>query len=219
VSGAPSERTRVRRLPKRARYERDEVRAILREGLICHLGFAVDGRPYVIPTSYGLDGDTLYLHGSSASRALRALGRGVEASVAVTLLDGVVLARSGFHHSYNYRSVVLFGVAEPVEEPERKLAALRAFVEHAVPGRWDEVRGPSERELRATSVLALDLEEAAAKVRSGPPIDDDEDYGLPVWAGVVPLGVAVGAPEPDPRLADGIPLPPYAADYRGATGR
>lgn len=213
VSGAPSERTRVRRLPKRGRYDRETVHAILREGIVCHLAFQVEGRPYVIPTSYGLHGDVLYVHGSSASRTLRALGGGVEASVAVTLLDGVVLARSAFHHSFNYRSVVLFGVARPVVERGEKLAALRAFVEHAVPGRWDDSRPPSDLELRATSVLALALDEAAAKVRTGPPIDDDEDYGLPHWAGVLPLGLAVGAPEPDPRLADGVPVPGYVAGW------
>lgn len=191
-----TERTRVRRLPKRGNYELDTIRAILDEALLCHVGFVVDGAPVVIPTIHWRDGDTLYFHGSAASRMLRSLRSGVEACVTVTLLDGLVLARSAFHHSMNYRSVVVFGTAREVGE-EEKIAALGSLVEHVVRGRSAEVRPPNQQELRQTLVLALPIDEASAKIRTGGPVDDEEDYALPVWAGVLPLTLTPGAPVPD----------------------
>jgi nitroimidazol reductase NimA-like FMN-containing flavoprotein (pyridoxamine 5'-phosphate oxidase superfamily) len=199
-----TERTKLRRLPQRGSYERQAVYDILDEGFVCHVGFVADGQPFVIPTAYGRDGDELYVHGARASRMLKALRDGAEVCVTVTLVDGLVLARSAFHHSVNYRSVVVFGRARLVESPEEKMRALLAFTEHVVPGRWDEVREPSRQELDATLVLALPLTEASAKVRTGPPVDDEEDYALPVWAGVLPLGIRVGEPVADPKLGDGI---------------
>lgn len=212
-----TERTKLKRLPARGVYDRDLVYRILDEGLICHVGFAVEGRPYVIPTGYARVDDQLYIHGSQASRMLRTLHRGVEACVTVTLLDGLVLARSAFHHSMNYRSVVIFGNARLVDNPQEKLSALRAFSEHMIRGRWDEVRLPTEEEMRATTVLSLPLEEASAKVRTGPPLDDEEDYELPIWAGVIPLSLVAGAPVPDPRAKTEIELPDYAALYKRPT--
>jgi uncharacterized protein len=209
----PTNRTALKRLPKRAAYDRETVYAILDEGFVCHVGFAVDGSQYVIPTGYGRDGNVLYVHGSSASRMLRTLEQGVQVCVTVTLLDGLVLARSTFHHSMNYRSVVVFGVGSVVEENEEKLKALRAFSEQVIPGRWDGVREPDQDELKATLVLKLPLTEASAKVRTGPPIDDEPDYALPVWAGVLPLHLQVGTPVPDPRLPEGIDPPDCALHY------
>lgn len=208
-----TERTTLKRLPKRGVYDRDIVYGILDEGFICHVGFAVDGRPFVIPTGYARVDDQLYIHGSQVSRMLRTLAEGVDVCVTVTLLDGLVLARSAFHHSMNYRSVVIFGRAAIVEHREAKLAALLAFSEHVIPGRWDEVRVPSEQELKATTVLSVPLIEVSAKVRSGPPLDDEEDYALNVWAGVIPLQVVAGEPISDPRLPEGIEPPPYALNY------
>ncbi|HKY03810.1 MAG TPA: pyridoxamine 5'-phosphate oxidase family protein [Blastocatellia bacterium] len=210
---APTERTTVKRLPKRGVYDRASVYAILDEAFICHVGFTVGDKPYVIPTSYGRIGDWLYIHGSAASRMLRELGRGIDVCVSVTLVDGLVLARSAFHHSINYRSVVVFGRAEVVEDQREKMSALEAFTEHIVRGRWAEVRPPDEGEMKATLVLRLPLEEASAKVRTGPPIDDEDDYKLPVWAGVVPLAVVASDPVDDPRLEPGTPPPAYAARY------
>ena len=207
MATAPSERTRVRRAPARARYERATIDAILDEALVAHLGFAVDGQPYVIPTLQARVGDTVYVHGSAASRAIRTLGAGAPACLTVTLVDGLVLARSAFHHSMNYRSVVVLGEARPVEGPEERLKALEAFTERMVPGRWDEVRAPNRQELKGTRVLAMTLDEASAKVRTGPPVDDEEDYALDVWAGVIPLTLTAGAPVDDPRLTPGIPAP------------
>jgi nitroimidazol reductase NimA-like FMN-containing flavoprotein (pyridoxamine 5'-phosphate oxidase superfamily) len=192
-----SERTTVKRLPKRGAYERDVVYAILDEAPICHVGFVVDGAPVVIPTIHWREGDELYFHGSAASRMLRSLRGGVDACVTVTLLDGLVLARSAFHHSMNYRSVVVFGKAREVSDREEKLRALERLVEHIVPGRSAIVRPPNEGELRQTLVLALPLTEASAKVRTGGPIDDEEDYALPVWAGVVPMRLVKGDPVED----------------------
>ena len=203
----PTARTAVRRLPKRAAYDRETVYGILDEGLVCHVGFVVEGQPFVIPTAYGRDGDHLYFHGAKASRMLKALSHGAELCLTVTLLDGLVLARSAFHHSINYRSVVVFGRARVVESDEEKTRALRAFTEHVVPGRWDAVRPPNKQELDATLVLALPLSEASAKVRTGPPIDDEEDYELPVWAGVIPLRLETLGATPDPRLEKTTPLP------------
>ena len=210
---APTERTQVRRLPKRAVYDREAIYRILDEGLVCHVGFVVDGQPVVIPTGYGRDGDTLYVHGSAASRMLRDLARGVQVSVAVTLLDGLVLARSAFHHSMNYRSVVIFGTAAVVEDQTTKREALRAFTEHITPGRWREVRPPTESELKATTVLAIPLKEVSAKVRTGPPLDDEDDYSLPVWAGVLPLELRPEQPVADSRLSASIELPDYVRFY------
>jgi len=215
----PSSRSAVRRLPERANYERDVIDAILAEGLVCHVGFAVDDQPYVIPMVYGRLDDTLYLHGSSASRLIRTLGGSVPAAVTVTLLDGLVLARSAFHHSMNYRSVVILGTARLVDDAEERLRALRTIVEHVVPGRWDEARKPNAKELAQTFVLALPLDEASAKRRSGPPADDEEDYALDVWAGEVPLPVVPGAPHPDPRLLDEIEVPASLRPYRRPSSR
>jgi uncharacterized protein len=214
-----TERTQIKRLPKRGVYDREAVYRILDEALICHVGFAVPGeteehsQPYVIPTGYGRVGDRLYIHGSAASRMLRTLGEGVTVCVTVTLLDGLVLARSGFHSSMNYRSVVILGTARVVEDAEAKNAALRAFSEHVMPGRWEEIRWPNEQELKATTVLELPLEEVSAKVRTGGPLDDEADYALPVWAGVLPLRLAPLAPLPDPRMVRETELPGYVKNY------
>lgn len=202
-------RTQIKRLTQRGEYERQVIYQILDEGLVCHVGFAVDGQPFVIPTAYGRVGDRLYIHGSPASRMLRSLESGIEVCVTVTLLDGLVLARSAFHHSMNYRSVVIFGTAMTVQDPNQKLEALQAFTEHIIPGRWAEVRQPSRQEIQATLVLSLPLDEASAKVRTGSPNDDEADYSLPVWAGVVPLQIVTGEAIADPRLSPKITLPSY----------
>jgi nitroimidazol reductase NimA-like FMN-containing flavoprotein (pyridoxamine 5'-phosphate oxidase superfamily) len=207
-------RTTVRRHPERGVYERDVIDAILDEALFCHVGFAIDGQPYVIPTIHARDGDVLYLHGSPASRLLRELAAGVDICVTVTILDGLVLARSVYNHSLNYRSVVVLGRARAVEGVEEKRAALAALVEHVVAGRGRDARAPSEQELAGTSVLALPITEASAKVRSGPPKDFDADVALPVWAGVVPIRLVAGSPEVDAGAPDGVSVPDYAADYR-----
>ena len=200
-----TERTEFHRLPKRGSHDPAAVHAILDAGFLAHVGFVVNGQPFVIPTLFGRDGDRLYLHGSAASRMLGELGGGAPACVNVTLVDGLVLARSAFHHSMNYRSVVLLGKARPVIDPEEKRAALRCFTNHIVKGRWEEARQPNDQELKATSVLALPIEEVSAKVRTGPPIDDEEDYSMPIWAGVVPIRSQVDQPLPDDRLLPGVP--------------
>lgn len=209
-----TDRTTLKRLPARGFYDHELVFSILDEGFICHVGFAVEGRPVVIPTGYARVGEKLYVHGSQASRMLRTLKNGVDACVTVTLVDGLVLARSAFHHSINYRSVVIFGQAQVVNVPEEKLAALVTFSEHVIRGRWDDVREPTEQELKATTVLSLELSEVSAKVRTGPPLDDEEDYQLPIWAGVIPLRLVAGEPIPDPRLPVGIAAPEYALKYK-----
>jgi len=209
-----TERTKLKRLPKRGRFDRETVYGILDEGFICHVGFAPEGQPFVIPTGYARVDDKLYIHGSQASRMLRTLSNGVDACVTVTIVDGLVLARSAFHHSMNYRSVVVFGRATLVEDQEEKSAALLALSEHIVRGRWADVRQPTEQELKLTTVLRLPLEEASAKIRTGPPLDDEEDYALPIWAGVVPLKLVAGEPVADPRLSEGIEAPPYARNYQ-----
>lgn len=209
-----TERSQLRRLPNRGSHERELVHAILDAGLLAHVGFQTEGQPFVIPTLYGREGDTLYLHGSAASRMLKELESGVPACVNVTIVDGLVLARSAFHHSMNYRSVVVFGTARKIEEPAAKARALRVISEHVIRGRWDEARRPSEKELQATTVLALSIEEASSKVREGPPLDDEEDYALPVWAGVVPLSLERKTPVPDPRLSSGAEAPPYVRQPR-----
>jgi nitroimidazol reductase NimA-like FMN-containing flavoprotein (pyridoxamine 5'-phosphate oxidase superfamily) len=205
----PTARTRVKRLPKRGHYDRETVYAILDAGVLCHVGYTIDGLPYVTPTSYWREGDHIYWHGSSASRMLRTLEKGVPACLTVTHMDGFVLARSGFHHSINYRAVMAFGTAQAVTEPKAKLAALEAFIERLFPGRWPELRPVNDQELKATTVLGMPLDEVSAKVRTGGPIDDAPDYALPIWAGVLPLGIAVGAPQPDDRLVAGTTLPAY----------
>ncbi len=216
---AQTARTTLKRLPQRGAFDRESINQILDEGFICHVGFAVDGQPYVIPTGYARAGDRLFIHGSQASRMLRTVGTGIDVCLTVTLIDGLVLARSAFHHSMNYRSVVVFGRAVIVDEREEKLAALRALSDHMIPGRWDDVREPNERELQLTTVLSLPLAEASAKVRTGPPFDDEEDYELDVWAGVIPLRLVANAPMTDPRLPARIEPPPYALDYSRSTAK
>jgi uncharacterized protein len=209
----PTGRSAVRRLAKRGNYERATVNAILDEGFVCHVGFILDEQPFVIPTAYARVNDVLYLHGARASRMLKALGAGGEVCVTVTLVDGLVLARSAFHHSINYRSVVVFGRAREVVDETEKRAAMHAFTEHVAPGRWAEVREPNESELAATTVVALPLGEASAKVRVGPPVDDEEDYARAVWAGELPLKIVAGEPVPDPRLPAGIEPPAHVRNY------
>jgi len=212
-SFTPTARSAVKRLPKRGAYERAAIYQILDEGFVCHVGFVIENQPFVIPTAYGRVADRLYLHGAQASRMLRALRGGLDVCATVTLVDALVLARSIFHHSMNYRSVVIFGQAVAVEDRAEKLEALRAFSDHVAPGRWDEARQPTEGELKATMVLALPLTEASAKVRTGPPVDDEEDYALPVWAGVLPLRVVAGEPINDPRLPPEIEPPAHLLNY------
>jgi nitroimidazol reductase NimA-like FMN-containing flavoprotein (pyridoxamine 5'-phosphate oxidase superfamily) len=209
-----SDRVRLRRKRERGSYERDVIDAILDEALIAHLGtVSHDGQPIVVPMLHARSGDVVYCHGSVASRSLRAMREGMPACLTVSLLDGLVLARSAMHHSANYRSAMILGIAREVEDQSEKQAALRAIVEHIVPGRAAHIRGPSANELKATAVLALPIDEASAKVRTGPPVDDDEDHAIDVWAGVLPLRTVLGAPEPDPALRAGIELPAHAADY------
>ena len=210
----PTERTRVVREPQRGVYDRETIYRILDEGLVCHVGFSTDGQPFVIPTLYARIGDAVYFHGSAASRMLRGVSEGANICLTVTLTDGIVLARSVFNHSMNYRSVVALGKATLVDAPQEKLEALRAFTEKILPGRWADARQPNEKELKSTSILRLPLTEASAKVRVGPPEDDAPDYALPVWAGVIPLRVAAGAPIRDEKCDLGIPLPAYAVNYK-----
>ncbi|MGA9071838.1 MAG: pyridoxamine 5'-phosphate oxidase family protein, partial [Terracidiphilus sp.] len=195
-----TERSTLHRLPNRGSNEMEAVYAILDAAFLAHVGFVVDGQPFVIPTLFGRAGDKLYLHGSAASRMMRTLSDGVPVCVTVALVDGLVLARSAFHHSINYRSAVVFGTARKIDDPAQKNEALRVISEHLIAGRWDEVRVPASQELKATTVLELTIEEASAKLRTGPPIDDEADYALPVWAGVLPLGLKAGEPVPDARL-------------------
>lgn len=214
-----TERTIIKRLPDRGNYDRTTIHQILDEALICHVGFAINGQPFVIPTAYGRVGDRIYIHGSPASRMLRNLKAGIDVCVTVTLLDGLVLARSAFHHSMNYRSVVIFGKAEFVEDPTEKLEALKAFTEHVVPGRWAEVRPIKPQEVSGTLVLSLTLNEASAKIRTGPPKDDEEDYALPIWAGELPLRTMAIAPVADPKLSPEIELPASVKRYVRPDGR
>jgi nitroimidazol reductase NimA-like FMN-containing flavoprotein (pyridoxamine 5'-phosphate oxidase superfamily) len=209
----PTARTRLRRRPQRGHFERDTVHAILDEGLVCHVGFADAGHPVVIPMAYARVGEVLYLHGAPKNRMLGLLESGAPACVTVTLVDGVVLARSAFHQSMNYRAVMLFGVARAVTDPAEADAALRAVVEHVIPGRLGDVRPPSPAEVAGTLVLRFPIEEASAKIRGGGPLDDEADYAIETWAGVVPLRLVAGAPEPDARLAPGAKLPAYAERY------
>jgi nitroimidazol reductase NimA-like FMN-containing flavoprotein (pyridoxamine 5'-phosphate oxidase superfamily) len=209
----PTARTRLVREADRGVYDRTAAYQILDEGFICHVGFVVDGQPFVIPTAYGRVGDDLYIHGSAASRMLRNLDQGVAVCVTVTLLDGLVLARSIFNHSMNYRSVVVLGTAVAVQDPKEKLEALRLLSEHILPGRWAESRQPNEKEIKATLVMRLPITEFSAKVRQGPPIDDEADYAFPTWAGVIPLSMVPGEPVDDARLMAGQAVPEYARRY------
>jgi hypothetical protein len=204
---------RLRRKRERGSYEREAIDAILDEALVAHLGIVEDGQPVVLPTLHARAGDVVYCHGSSASRTLRAMASGARVCLTVSLIDGLVLARSAMHHSANYRSAVLLGTARLVEDDDERLAGFEEIVERIVPGRWKDVRPPTENELKATALLALPIEEASAKVRTGPPIDDEPDYSLPAWAGVIPLSLRAGEPQPDARLAAGIPVPDYVRDY------
>jgi uncharacterized protein len=212
----PTPRTKIVREPDRAVYDRDTVNRLLDEGFLCHVGFVVEGQPFVIPTSYGRDGDVLYLHGSAASRMLRNLTQGIPVCITVTLLDGLVLARSIFNHSMNYRSVVILGTATLVTDPDEKLKALRTLSEHIIPGRWDDSRQPNEKELKATSALRVPIEEFSAKMRKGPAIDDEPDYSFPTWAGVVPLETNVGQAIRDERCL--LELPEYLRNYSRKRG-
>jgi len=215
-STAPSPRSRVRRAPKRGVYDRTTIDAILDEAIVCHVGFVHDGQPYVIPTLHARVGDTLYLHGSTASRMVRTLAGGAPCSLTATLLDGIVLARSAFHHSANYRSVTVLGRATLVESDEERMGALKAFTEQLVPGRWSQVRAPNRKEMKATQVLALALDEASAKIRTGPPVDDDEDMDRDVWAGEIPLALQARDPRADPQLAEGVALPAHVSAWSAA---
>ncbi|MFZ0663709.1 MAG: pyridoxamine 5'-phosphate oxidase family protein [Acidobacteriaceae bacterium] len=212
---SPTSRTRIARLPSRGDYSQQTIYSILDAAFFCHVGFVVDGQPYVIPTGYGRGGDTLYLHGSAASRMLRTLAGGVDVCVTVTLVDGIVLARSAFHHSMNYRSVVILGKATPVTGNAEKSEALHIIAENIVRGRWEHVRKPSVQELKATAVLSLPIAEASAKLRTGPPLDEEEDYALDVWAGVLPITLQAGEPVADPRLSERVlVIPDYVSGYR-----
>jgi len=209
-----TDRSVLRRLPKRGSHELKDVYAILDAAFLAHVGFNVNGQPFVIPTLYGREGDRLYLHGSAASRMLRELESGAAACVTVTLVDGLVLARSAFHHSMNYRSVVAFGTARKLDDAAQKTHALSVISENVIAGRWRDVRGPTENELKATTVLEFAIEEASAKVRTGPPLDEEEDYALPVWAGVLALRLEARRLEPDPRLHDATLVPDYVSRYK-----
>lgn len=200
-------------MPARGNHDRQTIDAVLDEALVAHVGFAVEGQPYVIPTLHARVGNSVYFHGSSASRTIRALAAGASACLTVTLLDGLVLARSAVHHSVNYRSVVILGHATPIDDMGERMAAIEAFTERLIPGRWEEVRPPTAKELKAIQVLALPLTEASAKLRTGPPLDDEEDYAMDTWAGVIPLQTVAGEPVEDPRLAAGIALSPVAQSW------
>jgi len=208
-----TKRTKLKRIPKRGNFERAAIYKILDEAFICHVGFAVNNQPFVIPTSFARIGDRLVIHGSAASRMMRELKAEIDVCVTVTLVDALVLARSAFHHSMNYRSVVVFGKAKIIEGEREKYAALKAFTEHIVPHRWAEIRPPSKNELKGTTVLSLELSEASAKIRAGGPVDDEEDYELDVWAGVLPLELKIGAPVADERLRTGVEVPPNVLNY------
>jgi len=212
-SNPSTARIRVVREPERGVYDRATAYKILDEGFICHVGFIADGQPYVIPTSYGRKNDNLYIHGSAASRMLRQLDRGVPVCITVTLLDGLVLARSVFNHSINYRSAVIFGRGARIVDAAARLQALHAFTERLLPGRWQDARQPTEVELKQTTIVAVPIESASAKIRSGPPKDDEPDLDLPVWAGVLPLRLARGVPVADPQLGIEIAVPEYIRDY------
>jgi uncharacterized protein len=208
-----TKRNKIKRYPQRGNYDSSAIYSILDEGLICHVGFVVDGQPFVIPTAYGRIEDKIYIHGSPMSRMLRSLQQGIDVCITVTLLDGLVLARSAFHHSMNYRSVVIFGTAVAIESTSEKMAALKAFTNHVLSDRWSDVRPTTDKEVAGTWVLALSLSEASAKIRTGPPVDDEEDYALPIWAGEIPLRIVADRPIDDPKLSPGIQCPNSAQHY------
>lgn len=210
----PTEKTKLKRLPKRGHFERETINQILDEAFICHVGFVANNQPFVIPTAYARDGENLIIHGSAASRMMRNLSEGIDICVTVTLIDGLVLARSAFHHSMNYRSVVVLGKATIVSEEQEKFEALRLFTEHLIPNRWDEIREPNSKELKGTTVLRLPITEASAKIRTGNPVDDEEDYELDVWAGVIPLHLQAGKAIDDDRLKNGIAQPQSVQNYK-----
>jgi len=210
---APSERTRVKRLPKRGAYDRETIHRILDEGLVAHVGLVVDGNPVVTPMTYARDGERLLFHGSTASRTMRTLASGAEACVAVTQVDALVLARSAFHHSMNYRSVVVFGKARAITDPEEKLAAFRRFFDRLIPGRWKDVRSPNQVEMNQTLMVEIPIDEASAKARTGGPIDEDDDYALQVWAGLIPFSFTPDEPVPDETLPDDVEMPEYVRSY------
>ncbi len=209
-----TEKTKLKRLPKRGSFERETIYRILDEAFVCHIGFTVDDQPFVIPTGYARVGDDLLIHGSSASRMMRAMAWEKQICVTVTLADGLVLARSAFHHSMNYRSVVIFGAAKLISDETEKMNALKAFTEHIIPNRWSEIRPPNANELKVTTILSLPLKEASAKIRTGNPVDDDEDYTLDVWAGIIPLKISAGKPIDDAKLKDGIKVPLSVSAYK-----
>ncbi len=209
-----TKRSEVHRLPTRGTFDRETIHSILDEGLVCHIGFIFEGSPFVIPTGYGRSGDQLLIHGSAASRMLRALSAGAEACITVSLLDGLVLARSAFHHSVNYRSVVILGKGTVIDEPEAKMEALSVITDRLIPGRWDGIRLPSPQEMKGATVMSFAIAEASGKVRVGPPIDDEEDYLLPIWAGVLPLALAPGVPIADEKNLPGVELPHYVRNYK-----
>jgi uncharacterized protein len=209
-----TKRTKLKRIPKRGNFDRETVYQILDEAFICHIGFSVDGQTFVIPTAYGRKGDTLFVHGSAASRMMREMSKGIDVCVTVTMVDGLVLARSAFHHSMNYRSVVIFGKAEIITDEAEKNDALFAFTEHLIKGRWDDVRQPNAKELKGTTVLRLPINEASAKIRTGDPIDDENDYDLDVWAGIIPLEVVAGKPISDKLLRENITVPGHLNNYQ-----
>jgi hypothetical protein len=213
MSKAPSNRTRVKRLPKRGAYDEDTIHAILDEGLVCHVGFVADGHPFVIPMTYARDGGRILIHGSRASRTMRAIAAGADVCVTVTHNDGLVLARSAFHHSMNYRAVVLLGRGRSIEDPEEKLDAFRRYFDRLVPGRWGDVRPPDSSEMDQTLMVEIPIDEASAKARTGMPVDDEEDYALDAWAGVIPMETVAAPPVPDDRLRDGIATPDYVTGY------
>lgn len=210
----PTEKTKLKRIPKRDNFERETINRILDEAFICHVGFTVENQTFVIPTSYARNGENLLIHGSAVSRMMRNLSKGIEVCVTVTLIDGLVLARSAFHHSMNYRSVVIFGTAQIVEDEAEKFEALRLFTEHIVKNRWNEIRVPNSKELKGTTVLRLPITESSAKIRTGDPVDDAEDYDLNVWAGVIPLKMIAEKPIDDALLKKGIDTPEYALKYK-----
>jgi nitroimidazol reductase NimA-like FMN-containing flavoprotein (pyridoxamine 5'-phosphate oxidase superfamily) len=214
-----TKRTELRRIPDRGSRDVNAINEILDAGFLAHVGFCVEGQPFVIPTLYGRDGQRLYLHGSAASRMLRQLEAGIHACVTVTLVDGLVLSRSAFDHSMNYRSVVAFGNARAIVDAEQKIKCLRVISEHLIAGRWQDVRGPSEKELKATTVLEFSIDEASSKVRSGPPLDEESDYALPIWAGVLPLEMRSGPAMPDDKLIDGVTVPNYVRRYDARINR
>ena len=211
---APTARTRVKRIPKRAAYDRDAIYSVLDTALVCHVGFAIDGQPYVIPTLHVRIADRLYIHGSAASRMLGAAAEGTPLAVTVTHIDGLVLARSAFHHSVNYRSAVILGEAHLVADPAEKFAVMKGLIDHVAPGRWDHIRQPNDKELAATSVLSIPIVEASAKLRSGDPLDDEADYALRIWAGQIPFATRTLTPVADARVDASIPVPAHVTEYR-----